>query len=259
MTSHKHQRVAQTGGRSWDGSLQVYNNPVPRGWTLLLAGTAVLAMVSWLLYPSWPLPGAHYAGLIEIELDSPDGQFNTPWSSSAEFQARQDDDETTLQRRRLTSSMLRADLQTLDQDPHMLAFALAAARVPYRDNCAACHGHDGHGVSGLGPALSGDQVLARKGLAFIEQAVRAGGHATLPDRGQIAATAGPVPSCDGCHATPADSGLAQSSSQVGAPVGKPAASTTVTNGQYMPAWGERLSALEIRSLTVYVYRLARTH
>ena len=179
MAKHHLPRVAQTEGRSWDGNLQVYNNPIPRGWLLGLLATGLFALVYWLLYPSWPGPHSVYPGFLEVELDTVDGKVTVPWSSYAELSARAEQDPLRIKQRWLLSGIMSSSYHGLVNDSNMLNFALAGARVPYLDYCAACHGANGRGMPGLGSDLAAGDWRRQADFATIEAQVRAaatGGH-----------------------------------------------------------------------------------
>ena len=217
MAKHQVHRVAQTEGRSWDGNLQVYNNPIPRGWLLGLLATTVFALVYWLLYPSWPGPHSVYPGFLEVELDTVDGKVTVPWSSRAELEARGEQDPARIKQRWLLSGIARSSYHGLISDTNMLNFALAGARVPYMDYCAACHGGNGRGMSGLGSDLVDGDWRREAHFGSIEAQIRSavhGGH------GLSLTTA----SDDG--APPAD-------------------------------WRKPLTSEQVKMLTVYVYELGK--
>jgi len=224
MAAHSYRGVAQTGGRSWDGGLQVYNNPIPRWWLGLLIVAAVFALGYWLLYPSWPLPGRHYRGILEVELEGARGSREVvDWSTAAELQAWRDRDRVNARQQRLATAVARSDYPMLSGDQNMRNYLLGVARVPYLDQCAVCHGVDGRGAEGDVPAadlVAGDW---RKdaGFAEIEQRVRAFA------RGAHGDVKGAAPA---------------------APSGEEAAGGEATG---------RFSDLQIRALTVYVHQLGR--
>ena len=189
-------RVAQTGGRSWDGGLQVYNNPIPRWWLWLMVVAALFALAYWLLYPSWPLPDGHYPGVLEVELDSPDGRTIVPWSSAAETLALQQRGRIHARQQRLETAVLRSDFHLLVSTPNMRDYVLAVAKVPYLAYCSGCHGADGHGIDRLERMAGGTDLVAGAwrrdaGFAEIEQQLQGyndgnhGGANWLPPAGTI--------------------------------------------------------------------------
>jgi len=147
MFGNPRHRVAQTGGRSWDGGLQVYNNPIPRWWLGLLLTALLFALGYWLFYPSWPLPTGPYNGLLEVELDdSGGGSKVVSWSSAAELQALRERGPGSGRQQRLETAVMLSDFHMLVDDSKLRNYVLAVARVPFLDHCAACHGDDGHGA-----------------------------------------------------------------------------------------------------------------
>jgi cytochrome c oxidase cbb3-type subunit 3 len=217
MAKHHVHRVAQTEGRSWDGNLQVYNNPIPTGWLLGLLATALFALVYWLLYPSWPGPQGVYPGFLEVELKTIDGKVTVPWSSRAELAAHAEQDPVRIKQRWLLSGIASSSYHGLINDANMLDFALAGARAPYLDYCANCHGANGRGMPGLGTDLVDGDWRGDADFSSVEAQVRSavdGGHGSA----QIAAT--------GTTAPP-------------------------------PDWRKPLSAEQVKMLTVYVHELGK--
>ena len=171
MSGYIRHRVAQTAGHSWDGGLQVYNNPIPRLWLWLLLLAALIALGYWLLFPSWPVPGGHYQGLMEVEFKHGDERSVVPWSSAAELEAAGAVQKARQQR--LATEILRSDYYALLADARMRDDILAMARVSYIDRCSACHGIDGRGVPGLGADLVDGPWRADADFKEIEQQVEA--------------------------------------------------------------------------------------
>lgn len=167
MFGYLRHRVAQTAGHSWDGGLQVYNNPIPRIWLGLLLLAVLLALVYWLLFPSWPLPGGHYRGLLEVELERGDERVVQAWSTAAELEAAAEVREA--RRQRLDKEILGSDYYALLAGERMRDAILAMARVSFMDRCSACHGADGRGVKGLGADLIDGPWRADAGFKEIEQ------------------------------------------------------------------------------------------
>lgn len=175
MAAQSYRGVAQTGGRSWDGGLQVYNNPIPRWWLGLLTAAAMFALGYWLLYPSWPLPGGHYRGLLEVELEGARGSREVvDWSTAAELQAWRERDRVNARQQRLATAVARSDYPMLSGDQNMRSYLLGVARVPYLDQCAVCHGVDGGGAEALAVAsLVTGGWRKDAGFVEIEQRVKA--------------------------------------------------------------------------------------
>jgi len=166
--SNRH-RVAQTAGHSWDGGLQAYNNPIPRLWLWLLLAAGLLALLYWLLFPSWPVPGGHYKGVLEVELNRAGERSAVPWSSAAELEAA--GEVLMARQQRLAGEILRNDYYGLLADERMRDDVIAMARARYMDQCSACHGRDGRGVEDLGADLVDGAWRADAGFREIEQQV----------------------------------------------------------------------------------------
>lgn len=264
MKKHRRFRVAQTQGRSWDGNLHVYNNPISRWWLVALGGAGVAVLGYWLMYPSWPGTNSYYPGLFEIELNTPKGEVHVPWSSYAELQAKREQDPLRIKQRRLMAGVERSDYHTLVGDPNMLHYALAGARVPYLDNCAGCHRADGTGISGLGSDLVSGEWRRDADFSTIEQQVRStveGGHGVSAGE-DSGGRAGPHQrrgkpggrqvnevidaGCEECHALSSD-GSGRALAEDG----------TVDGLSSKPLWRKQLSFLQIKTLTVYVQQLGK--
>jgi len=225
MSGYIRHRVAQTAGHSWDGGLQVYNNPVPRPWLWLLLLTGLLALGYWLLYPSWPLPGGHYQGLLEVEIQRGEARRVVPWSTAAELEAAGEVHEA--HRQRLVREILRSDYYALLADKRLRDDILAMARVSYMDRCSACHGVDGHGVKDLGADLVNGPWRADAEFKDIEQQLEQynlGRHG-----GDVEAAAKVAPQVDTGTSSGLNSGIGRS---------------------------RGLSAAQIKALTIYVQQLA---
>ena len=230
MSATIRHRVAQTAGHSWDGGLQVYNNPIPRPWLWLLLAAGALALTYWLLYPSWPVPGGHYQGLLEVELNRDDERRVVRWSTAAEIEAMSEVQQA--RRQRLGSEIMRSESFALLADARMREHALAIARATYMDQCSACHAVDGRGIDGLGADLIDGSWRADAGFRAIERQVsdfnqqRHGGRVGSQSAQQAAAVG------TGASGSDAGSLLAKSGSR-------------------------GLSPLTIKALTVYVQQLAQ--
>lgn len=103
-----------------------YDNPLPGWWLTMTYGSILFSIVYWVLYPSWFGPGL------------------LKWS-----QYKQYDQETkvAVERAAAGAAKVGGSLLAIVKDPA----AIAAGKVIFTQNCAACHGAGGEG--GIGPSL----------------------------------------------------------------------------------------------------------
>jgi len=114
---------ADTTGHVWDGDLREYNNPLPRWWLWLFLITVAFAIGYLVLYPGF----GSYAGQLG-------------WTSIGqhEVQARQ----AEAQAQQLLARYADRPVDELVKDPS----ARTVGRNLFANNCAVCHGADGHGA-----------------------------------------------------------------------------------------------------------------
>jgi len=129
-------------GHEW-GGIKELNTPFPKIALLALVLTFAYSVVAWILLPAWPLGRDYTRGLLGL-------------------------DQQKMAEERLSDlAKLRADwlyrfenpdFDALASDAALMAVAMPAAARLYQDNCAACHGRDGHGGPGY-PVLHDDHWL----------------------------------------------------------------------------------------------------
>ena len=121
---------SETTGHVWDGDLTEYNKPLPRWWINLFWLTIVFGIGYLVWYPGF----GRFAG-------------SGHWSSRGQLA-----DEQAAAEKTLAAHFAKFDGQSIDviaRDPD----ALATGRRIFANNCAMCHGSDGHGAKGF-PNLS---------------------------------------------------------------------------------------------------------
>ena len=141
---------AETTGHTWDGDLAEYNNPLPRWWLWMFFISVAFAVGYLVLYPGF----GSYAGTLG-------------WTSARQHQELQQASEAQAQQ-----IMARFDGKSLEQlrdDPA----AHTVGRNLFANNCAVCHGADGHGNVGF-PNLSDQDWLYGGAPEQIETTITAG-------------------------------------------------------------------------------------
>jgi len=130
-TGHK------TTGHEWNG-IKELNTPVPRPVWFFLIVTALFAIGYWILMPAWPTGSTYTRGLLATsDRQRVQAQREQGAAARADWLAQV---EATPYERLLT-------------DPAMLERVRQDGAQLFGDNCAACHGADGHGTKGF-PSLA---------------------------------------------------------------------------------------------------------
>ena len=117
---------AETTGHVWDGDLGEYNNPLPRWWLWLFFISVAFGIGYLALYPG---------------LGSYQGQLG--WTSARQHDEQARADEAQAQQ------MLSQFAGKSVADLHASPAALTVGRHLFANNCAPCHGSDGHGNIGF--------------------------------------------------------------------------------------------------------------
>lgn len=131
-----------TTGHSWDG-IEELNTPMPRWWLGIFYLSIVFGLVYAFLMPAIPLLDSYTKGFL--------GRSDR--AAVAEEISKLKDS-----RAELSGQLVDADLETIQADPDLFRFALAAGRSAFGDNCATCHGAGGQGAKGY-PNLNDDVWL----------------------------------------------------------------------------------------------------
>jgi len=272
-----------TTGHEWDG-IRELNTPLPRWWLWLFYLTIAFAVVYWILYPAWPLPGGFTPGVLGY---TNRGRLAEDLAAAQTARAKE------------AAGLETASLAQIAADPKLLELALAEGKAAFGDNCAPCHGAGGQGQYGY-PNLTAGRWLWGGNLTQIDTTITHGIRADDPDTHTSAMPAfgkdgilkadqirevvnyvrtlaklAPEPGvdiaagrkifADNCAPCHGDTG--KGSLQVGAPnlttkvwlYGSDLKdlTTTVTyaRNSTMPAWGRRLDPVTIKALTLYVHSL----
>jgi cytochrome c oxidase cbb3-type subunit 3 len=119
-------------GHEWNG-IKELNSPVPKPVWFFLIVTGLFSIGYWILMPAWPTGVSYTKGVLATN------------------------DRLVVAQQRNESALARADwLEQVEREPvaQLLADPAAMARVRkdgaqlFGDNCAVCHGIDGHGGKG---------------------------------------------------------------------------------------------------------------
>ncbi len=132
----------ETTGHEWDG-LKELNNPLPRWWLWTFYACIVWAVFYWVMMPAWPLVSDYTRGI---------RGYSQRAVVMQEVAALQD------MRGETGKALAGATLDDIQANESMLAFAQAAGKAAFGDNCAPCHGSGGAGAVGY-PNLVDDDWL----------------------------------------------------------------------------------------------------
>jgi len=159
--SETNKQEVETTGHAWDdGTLQEYNNPLPKWWVWTFYATCVFAIVYWILYPAWPVGKGFTTGIKEITFQTADGkEVTTHWNMRALLQQEMQTGEEAVKQREYLEKITSSSFEEILSDPDKMAFVRSMGKVAFADNCAGCHGTGGNGVIGLFPNLVDDAWL----------------------------------------------------------------------------------------------------
>ncbi|KCZ93426.1 cytochrome-c oxidase, cbb3-type subunit III [Hyphomonas johnsonii] len=131
-----------TTGHDWNG-IKELNSPVPKLVWFFLILTTVIAVVMWVLLPTWPTGRDYTKGILNTN------QYKV-LDASLEAGAKQ--------RAPWTHTFETTGFDELQADPAAMLIVRENGRRMFEDNCAMCHGRDGQGGRGF-PDLTDDQWL----------------------------------------------------------------------------------------------------
>jgi len=278
-----------TTGHEWNG-IKELNTPMPKAFSIWLWMSIAVAVVLWVLYPSFPSVSSYAGGVLG-------------YSSRATVTQN-----VTIGRAQRAEAFARFETMSVDQlaaDTSLRAIYEDEIAVLYRDNCAVCHGRDAMGQTwgqtGF-PNLTDDHWLWSGTAEEIEHTLQVGinsnhdetryaempafGRDELLDKAEIAdvidyvlslsgqdhdisaADRGGVifeDNCASCHGDGGIGGLENGAPNLtdGAWLyggDAKAIGETLEYGRagVMPHWSDRLTASEIRQLTLYVIWAGQT-
>lgn len=272
-----------TTGHVWNG-IKELNSPVPRVVYFFIAVTHVLALIGWILLPTWPLGDTYTKGLLGV-----DQRTDVAADIAAANAARAG----------WMTQIATLDYDAIRADPALMQKAMATAAPLFGQNCQSCHGKNG--IGGVGFPRLNDHIWIWGGTdADINQSITVGINSANPDsrvsqmpafgrdglltgaeiasltdyvqtlsKGVIADDPSPgaklfQDNCAACHGPDAkglpDTG-AQNLTDADWLYGGDAATIhqTLMYGRQgkMPTWAGRLDANQIRMLTLYVSGLSQ--
>lgn len=272
-----------TTGHVWNG-IKELNSPVPRVVYFFIAVTHVLALIGWILLPTWPLGHSYTKGLLGV-----DQRTDVAADIAAADAARAG----------WMHQIATLDYDAIRADPALMEKAMATAAPLFGQNCQSCHGKDGIGGVGF-PRLADHIWIWGSTEAEIAQTITVGINSANPDsrvsqmpafgrdglltgaeidtltayvqtlaKGVIADDPSPgaklfQDNCAACHGADAkgvEGTGAQNLTDADWLYGGDAATIhqTLMNGRQgkMPTWAGRLDAGQIRMLTLYVSGLSQ--
>jgi cytochrome c oxidase cbb3-type subunit 3 len=153
----------KTMGHVWDGTLEEYNNPMPKWWSWLFVITVVFALVYLALYPGL----GSFKGLLG-------------WTSVGQYNAERERMDATVQP--LYAKYQGMDVKALAADKQ----AMETGKRLYLTYCMQCHGADGRGAKGF-PNLTDSDWLYGGEPEQIMQTISEGRMGIMPPHAQLGA------------------------------------------------------------------------
>jgi cytochrome c oxidase cbb3-type subunit III len=147
----------ETTGHEWDG-LKELNNPAPRWWLMVFLICCIWSVGYWIVYPAWPTLSGNTEGSLG-------------WTSHKKLAAEQA--EITARRGVFADKIKAHNLEEIQKDPELYAFAVAGGKTMFKENCAACHGTGAQGGHGY-PNLNDDDWLWGGKLSDIYTTIKYG-------------------------------------------------------------------------------------
>lgn len=146
-----------TTGHEWDG-IKELNTPLPRWWLWIFYATIIWSVAYWIVYPAWPLVSHYTRGMFG---------YSSRADVATELAALQ------AMRGQKAVQLASADIETIEKDPALRAFANAQGKAAFGGNCAPCHGTGATGSKGY-PNLNDDDWLWGGTLPAIYQTIQYG-------------------------------------------------------------------------------------
>ena len=164
------EKEVETTGHQWDTEegfpLQEYNNPLPKWWLYSYYATVVYAIVYWVLYPAWPIPGGYTKGILG-------------WSMHQELRIEMEAAKEA--KKGFDAKIAATSSEDIIKDPQLLQYAVSGGKAIFGDNCAPCHGSGGIGSKAGGfPTLVDDDWLYGGTLENISATISEGRAGQMP-------------------------------------------------------------------------------
>lgn len=164
------EKQVETTGHQWDAEdgnpLKEYNNPLPKWWLYSYYATIVYAVIYWILYPAWPIPGGYTKGILG-------------WSQHNQLQEEMDASKKA--KMVFDKQIMSVSSEEIIKDPQLLQYAISGGKAVFGDNCAPCHGGGGVGAKAGGfPALVDDDWLYGGTLTAINETISGGRNGQMP-------------------------------------------------------------------------------
>ncbi len=144
----------ETTGHEWDG-IEELNNPLPRWWLWSFYACIAFSVVYMVIYPSIPFGNSYYGGT---------ANYSQRVDVAADIAAAKLEKKVYLDRIETSS------LKEIRADSELLGFSVVGGGAAFKENCVACHGAGGAGVTGY-PALVDDDWLWGGDLDAIQQTI----------------------------------------------------------------------------------------
>ncbi|EGW53830.1 cytochrome-c oxidase, cbb3-type subunit III [Candidatus Endoriftia persephone] len=265
-------------GHIWDDNLRELSNPPPRWWMIAFWASIIWFFGYGVLYPMYPIGNESTKGVMG-------------WTQIGEYNEGVDEVEAV--RAEFESQLKGMSAKDVLADPGLSEYTVAAAKVLFGDNCAACHGGGGQGGPNF-PVLADDDWLYGGAIETIEQTISMGRKGIMTAHGKIisddelgklvtAIEAGnpagePLfmqKGCIACHGmdgkgmqvlgsanltdgiyrfTPEEGQSRSESIAYTIKHGVNDATDPASRVAEMPSFGDRLSKDDIKKLAVYVYK-----
>ncbi|NRB02412.1 MAG: cytochrome-c oxidase, cbb3-type subunit III [Rhodobacteraceae bacterium] len=267
----------ETMGHEFDG-IEELNTPMPRWWLITFYLTVIWGIGYTIAFPAWPMISGATAGLLGY---STRGEVTQDIASHEAANAN------------LVEDLNAVNLAAFDPQSDLHRYAVARGASVFRAQCSQCHGSGAAGAKGY-PNLLDNDWLWGGSLEEVAHSVRHGirnetdddAHwSQMPAFGEIREATeidtlvsflptlpdadwdspGGALFADNCASCHGDAGLGDRSQ--GAPNladaiwlygGDPDSLTqTITYSRFgvMPAWGQRLTEVDVRAVSTYVHSL----
>lgn len=132
----------ETTGHEWDGVKEL-NKALPKWWLWTFYVSIAWAIVYMVMYPAFPTLSGYTKGIMGY---SQRATVAAELKEGREAQAKSRD------------AIANTPLAEISKKPELLRFALGAAKTPFAENCAPCHGRGAQGGVGY-PNLADDEWI----------------------------------------------------------------------------------------------------